>query len=393
MKGAQSMHNNDEIKDAASVDPAVEAAVRIGLVVAMLTLCYWIVRPFLVPIAWGIIIAVAAWPGYRQLLCVLDGRRSLASVAFVLISLVVLILPIIMLSGTLVQGAQALARGVEAGGWRIPPAPDLTHIPLVGDQIQSFWNSASSNMQGLLQSLEPQFKMAGKWLLRVAADAGVGLLHFVIAIVIAAVMLAKSRNGSRAAHAIAFRLAGRRGNRAIYLTEAVVRSVSRGILGVALLQALLAGLGMLVAGVPAAGLWALVALLLATVQIGAFPVLLPAALYVFYHASTLTAVLFLIWALFVGSIDNILKPLLLGRGVSVPMIVIFIGAIGGFIAAGIIGLFVGSVVLAVSYELFRDWLAPEVEGVEPRVVETEPESVAASMPSVSTPPDPTHGSL
>lgn len=379
------MNKDDKTEELAYVDRAVEAAVHIGLVVTMLALCYWIVRPFLVPIAWGIIIAVAAWPGYARLLRILDGRRSLASVAFVLISLVVLILPIVMLSGTLVQGAQTLAKGVEAGGWRIPPAPDLTHIPLVGDQIQSFWNRASSNMQGLLQSLEPQLKMAGKWLLRVAADAGVGLLHFVIAIVIAAVMLAKSKNASRAAHAIAFRLAGNRGHRVIALTEAVVRSVSRGILGVALIQALLAGLGMLVAGVPAAGLWALVALLLATVQIGAFPVMVPAVIYVFYHASTLTAVLFLIWALFVGSLDNILKPLLLGRGVSVPMIVIFIGAIGGFIAAGIIGLFVGSVVLAVGYELFKDWLAPEGEGVESLAPGTGSESGAALTPPASMP--------
>ncbi len=159
-----------------------------------------------------------------------------------------------------------------------------------------------------------------------------------------------------AAHAIARRLAGNRGARFTQLAEAVVRSVSRGILGVAMIQAVLAGLGMLVAGVPAAGLWALVVLVLATIQIGAFPVMLPAVIYVFYHASMPVAVVFLVWALFVGSIDNILKPILLGRGVSVPMIVIFIGAIGGFLGAGIIGLFVGSVILVLGYELLHAWL-------------------------------------
>jgi predicted PurR-regulated permease PerM len=375
------MNQEDKLEDSAFVDRTVEAVVRVGLILTMLVLCYWIVRPFLVPIAWGIIIAVAAWPGYERLLRALHGRRSLASVAFVLIALVVLILPIIMLSGTLVQGAQTLAKGVEAGGWRIPPAPDLSTIPLVGDQIQSFWNRASTNMQGLIESLEPQLRAVGKWLVKLATDAGVGLLHFVIAIVVAAVMMAKSENAARAAHAIAFRLAGDHGHRVIDLTGAVVRSVSRGILGVALIQALLAGLGMLVAGVPGAGLWALVALLLATVQIGAFPVLVPAVIYVFYQGSTLTAVLFLIWALFVGSIDNVLKPILLGRGVSVPMIVIFIGAIGGFIAAGIIGLFVGSVVLAVGYELFNAWLDPKAGGGEPLASATASESGAARPPS------------
>lgn len=350
------MSKREEVDESTHIDRAVEAAVRIGLIAVMLALCYWIVRPFLIPIAWGIIIAVASWPGYVRLLSLSHGRRTLASVLFVLIALLVLILPIIMLSGTLVQGAQGLAQGVEGGQWRLPAAPDLSDIPLVGQQIQDLWNSASSNMDGLLRSLEPQMKTAGKWLLGMAADAGLGLLHFVIAIVVAAVLLAKSESSGRAAHAIARRLAGNRGARFTELAEAVVRSVSRGILGVALIQALLAGLGMLVAGVPAAGLWALVVLLLATIQIGAFPVMVPAVIYVFYNASMPIAVLFLLWALLVGSIDNILKPLLLGRGVSVPMIVIFIGAIGGFIGAGIIGLFVGSVILVLGYELLRAWL-------------------------------------
>ena len=374
------MSKREEVEEPIRMDRAVESAVRIGLIAVMLALCYWIVRPFLIPIAWGIIIAVASWPGYVRLLSLSGGRRTLASVLFVLIALLVLILPIIMLSGTLVQGAQGLAEGVEAGHLHIPPAPDLSYIPLLGSQIQDFWNSASSNMDGLLRSLEPQIKTAGKWLLSMAADAGLGLLHFVIAIVIAAVLLAKSERGGRAAHAIAQRLAGSRGARFTQLAEAVVRSVSRGILGVALIQALLAGLGMLVAGVPAAGLWALVVLLLATIQIGAFPVMVPAVVYVFYNASLPVAVLFLLWGLFVGSIDNILKPLLLGRGVSVPMIVIFIGAIGGFIGAGIIGLFVGSVILVLGYELLRAWLEDIVPGDEadPAPIQSEQSDPSSS---------------
>ncbi|MGB5733089.1 MAG: AI-2E family transporter [Thiohalocapsa sp.] len=367
------MNKSEETNETIQMDRAVETAVRIGLIAVMLALCYWIVRPFLIPIAWGIIIAVAAWPGYARLLTAVGGRRSLASVLFVLIALVVLILPIILLSGTVVQGAQGLDKGLEAGHWAIPPAPDLSYIPLVGQQIHDLWSTASSNMEGLLRSLEPQIKMIGKWLLSMVADAGLGLLHFVIAIIVASVLLAKSERGGRAAHAIARRLAGNRGARFTKLAEAVVRSVSRGILGVALIQALLAGLGMLVAGVPAAGLWALVVLLLATIQIGAFPVMVPAVIYVFYNASMPIAVLFLIWALFVGSIDNILKPILLGRGVSVPMIVIFIGAIGGFIGAGIIGLFVGSVILVLGYELMRAWLDDIVPDDEPNPPPSEPD--------------------
>ena len=339
------------------VDQAVEAAVRVGLIAALVVLCFRIVEPFLVPIVWGIILAVAAWPGYEWLLLRLGGRRVLAAVLFVVIAMLVLLVPVGLLSDTLVQGGEWLTHGVRSGDIRIPAPPDLSGVPLVGDEIESLWRDASTNLAQALSALEPQLRALGTWLLRFATSAGMGLLHFVLAILIAGVLLAKSGTGRRAADAIGYRLAGERGLRYTRLAEAVVRSVSRGILGVALIQAVLAGLGMLVAGVPAAGLWALVVLLLATIQIGAFPVLLPVVIYLFYSANLGTALLFAIWSLFVGSIDNVLKPILLGRGVSVPMVVIFLGAIGGFIGAGIIGLFVGPVVLVVGYELFLAWLA------------------------------------
>lgn len=341
----------------AQPDPALEAAIRIGLLAALLLLCYRIIEPFLVPIAWGIILAVASWPGYRRLLSLLGGRRMAASVAFVVIALLVLLVPVAMLSGTVAHGAEWLAQGFETGDLTVPAAPDLSGVPLFGPELESFWRDASTNIEDTLRSLEPQLKALGGWLLHLATSAGMGLLHFVLAILIAGVLLAKSDTGRRAADAIGWRLAGTPGLRFVRLAEGVVRSVSRGILGVALIQAVLAGLGMLAAGVPMAGLWALVALLFAVVQIGAFPVLLPVMIYLFYTADLTTAVLFALWSLFVGTIDNVLKPMLLGRGASVPMPVIFIGAIGGFIAAGIIGLFVGAVILALGYELFLAWLA------------------------------------
>ncbi len=372
-----------ELAPKPQVDQAVEAAVRIGLLAALVVLCFRIVEPFLVPIAWGIILAVASWPGYDWLLRRLGGRRVLAAVVFVVVAMLVLLVPVGLLSDTLVQGGEWLTRGVQSGDLKIPPPPDLSGVPLVGDEIESLWRDASTNLAQALGALEPQLRALGAWLLRFATSAGMGLLHFLLAILIAGVLLAKSGTGRRAADAIGYRLAGERGLRYTRLAESVVRSVSRGILGVALIQAVLAGLGMLVAGVPAAGLWALVVLLLATIQIGAFPVLLPVMIYLFYSANLGTAVLFAIWSLFVGSIDNVLKPILLGRGVSVPMVVIFLGAIGGFIGGGIIGLFVGPVVLVVGYELFLAWLA-----------EVAPPTVAADVPRQAAAPagtDDTHG--
>jgi predicted PurR-regulated permease PerM len=167
------------------------------------------------------------------------------------------------------------------------------------------------------------------------------------------------------AQGIARRLAGERGPQLADLAEATVRGVARGLLGVAVVQSLLAGVGMVLAGVPAAGLWTLLCLFLCVVQIGAGLVLVPAVIYVFVTGSTTTAVLFLVWSVFVMLIDNVLKPMLMGRGLQVPMVVVFLGAIGGMLAWGIVGLFVGSVILVLGYKLFVGWLAPERVGLAP----------------------------
>jgi predicted PurR-regulated permease PerM len=344
-----------------AIQRAIETAIRLALVAAMIGLCIWIMRPFTVAIIWGLIIAVAAWPAYSHALHLLHGRRVLASVVFTLLALLLMIVPIVLLSGTLVDGVSTLSTAMHKGDLDIPPSPDLSAVPLVGDDIQAFWNQASDNLEAAIKSIQPQLQAIGAKILGFAANAGMGIVHLLIAIVIAAILLAKSDEGRQLSDAIAFRLAGSQGRRFARLAESVVRSVSRGILGIALIQALLGGVGMLVAGVPAAGLWALLIMIAATIQLGAFPVLLVVTIYMFYSADLSTAIIFAVWSAFVSSLDNILKPLILGRGVAVPMAVIFVGAIGGLLSAGIIGLFIGPVILALGYELFLAWLnAPEV---------------------------------
>ncbi len=184
-------------------------------------------------------------------------------------------------------------------------------------------------------------------------------MQFVLAILIAGALLANSEAAGRATRAVANRLAGERGLEFASVAEQTVRSVASGILGVALIQALLAGLGFLVAGVPAAGLLTLICLVFGVIQLGVVIVLIPVVIYLFSTADMVTAVGFLIWAILVAPVDNILKPILLGRGVDVPMLIIFVGAIGGFLNAGIIGLFTGAVVLALGYKLFLAWLAQD----------------------------------
>jgi predicted PurR-regulated permease PerM len=283
---------------------------------------------------------------------------------YTLLVLVVLVVPAVMLSGTLVDSAHSFAMQLHAGTWAIPPPPEgVSKWPLIGEWLASFWSLASENLGAALHMIEPQLKTVGTWLLSAAAGAGFGILQFAVAIIIAGVLLAHSSGAHYAAHAIATRFAGERGAEIADLAEATVRSVARGILGVALIQTLLAGLGFLIAAVPGAGFWAMLCLVFAVVQIGISPITIPIVIYVFSTADIVTAVLFLVWNGFVTLLDNILKPILLGRGVEVPMIVIFVGAIGGFLASGIIGLFVGSVVLVLGFKLFLAWL-----NEDPRII-------------------------
>ncbi len=272
--------------------------------------------------------------------------------------------PAVLLSGSVVDGIHALMRDYGEGELQVPLPPDwVAGLPVVGGTVDSFWREASHNLVDSMRRALPEIKMVLHWLGRMAAGAGMGIVQFIFAIAIAGVMLAHEGAARRATQTIAHRLAGERGVEFAALATATVRSVTRGILGVALIQSLLAGLGWLAVGVPLAGVWALLALLLSVVQIGILPVALPILVYVFFHTSTLTFVAFLVWTVFVGTIDNILKPILLGRGVEVPMAVIFVGAIGGFLSGGIIGLFVGAVVLVLGYKLFLAWLDERPEPV------------------------------
>lgn len=354
---------------------ALEAVIRIGLVVLLALWCFNIVRPFVVPVVWGIIIAVAVYPFYSRVRALLWKKAGFAAMLVTLAMLVVMVWPAILLGALLIQNLEALLGQLEHGSLTIPPPPHgIATWPVIGRPLAEFWNLASVNLDAALQQLEPQIKLIGKWLISAAAGAGLGVLQFVASVVIAGVLLAYSGGAYGFARDIGTRLAGEQGAGYVDLAEATVRSVARGVLGVALIQSLLAGLGFVVAGVPAAGLWAFLCLVLGVVQIGPGPILLPAVLYVFATGETVMAVLFLVWSIFVGAVDNVLKPMLLGRGVDVPMLVIFVGAIGGMLLSGIIGLFVGAVVLALGYKLFLAWLEPDRPATEAGAeIDQEPE--------------------
>jgi predicted PurR-regulated permease PerM len=339
------------------VSAAIEATIRIGVIGALVYWCLRIVGPFVMPLIWGAIIAIAVYPAYEKIEKTFKGRKGLAATALTIGLLLILLVPVLLLADTLIGGIRVAADGLRDGTLSIPPPPEgVSSWPIIGKQLAALWTSASANLPGLIAQFGPAALDAAKWLLSGAASLGIAVLMFIVSVIIAGVLLAFSENGSRTARRFAMRLIGEQGPEHVKAAESTVRSVAVGILGIAFIQAMLAGLGMLVAGIPGAGLWAFVCLILSITQIGGLPVLLPAAIYMFATGDTLPAVLFSIWAVVVGLSDNILKPLLLGRGTDAPMLVVLLGAIGGLIASGVVGLFVGAVILTLGYKLFLVWL-------------------------------------
>ena len=307
-------------------------------------------------LAWGIIVTIAVYPRYQQLQLVLRGRRVLAAVLITLILLAFLIGPVVLLSGTLIGGIQNLVAHFKDGTPIIPPPPaGVETWPLVGIPLKNAWSLASTNITTALMSFAPQIKAIVPSLLSASAGIGLTVLQFALSIIVAGALLANSRGAAGAAHSLANRIFGDNGPEFEEVVGSTIRSVTIGILGVALIQSVLAALGFVVAGLPGAGLWAVVFLVAALLQVGTV-VLIPAVIYVFATASVTKAVIFMVWCLIVALVDNTLKPLLLGRGVAVPIAVVFLGAIGGFVAMGLVGLFVGAIVLSVGYKLFLAWI-------------------------------------
>jgi len=252
---------------------------------------------------------------------------------------------------------EGLGAQIRAGTLAIPPPPPGVETwPVIGKSVAGIWTTASVNLDKLIAQYEPEIKAAGGWLLSLAGQLGLTILLFLLSMIVSGVILAYADGAIAVANKFARRLAGDHGADFVKLSGETIRSVVRGILGIAFIQSVLAGVLLLVAGIPGAGLWAFLCLILVVIQIGTLPVLLPAAVYVWSTSETVPAVIFTICALVVGASDNVLKPLLLGRGTQTPMLIILIGSLGGMIVSGLIGLFVGAVVLTLGYRIFLAWL-------------------------------------
>lgn len=340
-----------------STNNPIDVAIRLSLIAFLAVWSWLIFKPFLIPVLWGIIIAVAIFPLYKKYEGLFGESKKFAIVSFTLIALSLLIVPSAMLFSSMVDSVKALADSLQAGTLDVPPPPSkVADWPLVGGSLFSLWTAASENLAATISQYKEEVTTAIKWLLSATAGTAGGILQFVISIIIASVFISSAKSQQKFSQDLFIRIAGETGKDFAEIAGATMRSVAQGVLGVALIQAVLAGIGFMVMGIPAAGLWTLGVMLIAIIQLPTIILLGPIIVYVFSVADTGPAMMFMVWSLLVGLSDNVLKPLLLGRGLDIPMLIILSGAIGGMMLHGIIGLFVGSVVLAIVYKLFVKWL-------------------------------------
>jgi predicted PurR-regulated permease PerM len=335
------------------IKEATATAIRLAFLIILCIWCYKIISPFIIPVLWGIIMAVAIYPVYKKLAAVIGNREKLAAVLLTLLILSLLIVPTLLFIDTTEEGVKSLWNKIEAGNLSIPPPPEqVATWPIIGKPIDEIWRLGSENISAVVKQFEPQIKKYGAKALSTAASLGVTLLQFMISIIIAGALLAYAKSSEQTAHTVFVSLLGEQQKDFAKLTAATIRSVFYGVMGVAFIQSTLAGIGMLIVGVPGAGLLSLIVLIMAIVQLPAIILLLPVIIYVFTITTTTSAVVFAIWTVMVSFSDNFLKPLLLGRGVEAPMLVILLGAIGGMISTGLIGLFLGAVILTLGYTVF-----------------------------------------
>lgn len=335
---------------------ALEASIFVGLVIMLVASCLLILRPFIPILTWGIIIAVAAYPGFRKLQTVLRGHDVVAAALCTLILLAVLMLPIFFLAESLVEGFQGVATQWKEGAAIVPPPPPtIEKWPIIGPRLNSVWALASKDLTEAVRKFAPQIKSTLGNLLLTSAGIGLTVLGLLFSILVGGFLLANAQAAQEVTLVLAKRLFGDQGPEFQNLIVATIRSVTLGILGVALIQSAFAAVGFLLVGLPVVGIWTFAFIFAAVVQVGVL-VLIPAVIYAFAVTSVTKAAIFMAWCMVVGLMDNILKPLFLGRGVAVPIAVVFLGAIGGFMAMGIIGLFVGAIVLSVGYKVFLAWL-------------------------------------
>ncbi len=338
----------------------IDLAIRLFILGLLAAWCFVLLRPFIAIILWAAISAIALFPVFLWLKACTGGRAKLAVTIITLVGIGIIIGPVSLMATALVGDAQSFAASVAEGTLVVPPPPeDIATWPLIGQPLNNIWQEAAVNLGDVLSKFEPQLKELGKSLLLLSANMGLTILKFLLSLIISAGLMLNAEVIGLGLTRFLTRITPTQGQAFLQLAASTIRNVTRGIIGVSLLQSLLIGIGLIVAGIPGAGLLALLCLLLTIIQIGPGLIVLGTLIFAWSTMNTPGALLFTIWMIPAGLIDNVLKPVLMASGLPVPMLVIFIGVLGGTFAHGIIGLFIGPVILSLGYETIKAWINSE----------------------------------
>ena len=343
----------------------LDVFVRVGLVLALVLLCYLIFSPFLTMMLWALILAITIYPLHQMLAARIGGRQGLAATLVVVLAVGVIATPTVMLGSQFGDSVQNLVKNVRDNTLQIPPPSErIATLPVVGKKAHAIWSQAHDDLPALVKSMQPKIGELATKALGIVAGLGGSLLMFLASFVVAGIMMAYGEPGARAMQEIFERIFGiARGQEFAKLSRDTVRAVASGVIGIACIQALIIGVSLMIAGVPFAGILAVVVLMFGIAQLPAVIVTLPVIGWIWASGDydTGPAVLYTV-VLFVGGLaDNVLKPLMLGRGVDAPMPIILIGALGGMATGGILGMFIGAAVLALGYQIFMRWVADNPE--------------------------------
>ena len=344
---------------------SIDLTIRLLLIVLLLAWCAMILVPFLMPILWGIILAITLFPVYMKLLTLLKGRKALASTIISLVLLLILIVPSVWLISSVLDSARELMSAVRNNTLQIPPPnPKVADWVVIGEPLYGFWKMLNMNLEATILKYSEQFVTIGDRFLNAVKSVTSNFLVFILSVIISGIFLANAEKFKTSVIAFASRLTGRNGEEFVLMIVQTIRNVAKGILGVAIIQFVLCGASFILADIPLAGLWALAVLLFAIVQLPVGIIAIPVVIYLYSAREPLPATLWSLLIILLAMSDNVLKPWLMGKGAPVPMLVIFLGAIGGMVMSGFIGLFTGAIVLSLGYKLVTMWLAGDAEPAE-----------------------------
>jgi len=358
---------------------------------ALIAASFSVLKPFLPAMIWAVMIVVATWSLMRHIQALLWGKRVLAVLVMVLLLLFAFFLPLLLAIGSVVEHADAIAALPKAiASLSIPlPPPWVATLPVAGARLDAAWRQfAASGPEELAALLAPYQEVASRWILVQLGGAGMRIVEFLVTVLIAAILYASGEKAAGSAVRFAERLAGSAGIKAVVLAGQAIRGVALGVVVTALIQSLLAALGLAVADVPFTVVLGGVMFILCLAQIGPLPIMLIAAGVVYWQGHTGWAIALVVWSLLIDRLNQILLPILIRRGADLPLLLVFAGVIGGLLSFGLIGIFIGPVVLAVSYRLLEAWVDEGSEPVEQGVMVEEVPAGREQVPAgrVQVPP-------